>query len=268
MRILTDFYHNAVDPNAELSIVTFGHERCHAGHTFGPAVRDYYLIHFVLSGKGSFTADGTTYPLTAGEGFSIFPGDTTVYSADLSEPWHYYWIGFTGNAAKGLLKACGIDKKSPIFSFDDFSGLKAEFTALFKTAGQQKLYAQLGRLYLILSKIHGNEQPSDGTADKYTQAAVSYIESHWDEDIGVSDIAEAVFIDRSYLYRLFKEKFGVTPSAYMTAYRLSKACELLRYSNHGISDIALYCGYSSASAFLKAFKKVYGKTAGEYRRNL
>ena len=50
-----------------LTAIFFGYENCPAGHTFGPAYRDYYLIHYVLSGKGIYYRDGKKYELNSGD---------------------------------------------------------------------------------------------------------------------------------------------------------------------------------------------------------
>ena len=82
--------------NTSLEIYFCGREQCAAGHSFGPAVRPHYLIHFILSGKGRYHVNGDAYHLQAGDAFLIYPGETTVYEADEKNPWEYAWIGFGG----------------------------------------------------------------------------------------------------------------------------------------------------------------------------
>ena len=50
-----------------------GWEQCEAGHSFGPTVRGFYLIHYVLSGRGIFSAHGTDFSLRKGQMFIIHP---------------------------------------------------------------------------------------------------------------------------------------------------------------------------------------------------
>ena len=79
--------------SVELYLAYCGREICEAGHTYGPAVRQEYLLHYVISGKGTFTADGKTTELGAHDAFLIMPEETTVYRADAKEPWSYVWAG-------------------------------------------------------------------------------------------------------------------------------------------------------------------------------
>ena len=52
--------------NIELSIFNCGIERCAPGQTWGPGIRDHYLIHLVLSGKGVFEVGGRTWEVSQG----------------------------------------------------------------------------------------------------------------------------------------------------------------------------------------------------------
>ena len=54
--------------NIELSIFNCGLERCAPGQTWGPGIRDHYLIHLVVSGKGVFEVGGRTYEVVPGKG--------------------------------------------------------------------------------------------------------------------------------------------------------------------------------------------------------
>lgn len=52
--------------NIELSIFNCGLERCAPGQTWGPGIRDHYLIHLVVSGKGTFEVGGKTFEVVPG----------------------------------------------------------------------------------------------------------------------------------------------------------------------------------------------------------
>jgi len=71
-----------------------GYEECVPGHFYGPAVRSYWLLHFVVSGKGRFKTPRGEYFLEKNDIFIIRPSDVTYYEADGDSPWSYIWIGF------------------------------------------------------------------------------------------------------------------------------------------------------------------------------
>ena len=99
--------------NNSLYIVNFGEEKCQPFHFYGPAQRTHYLIHFVVSGKGTFRYPGQTQVIEAGQGFLILPGEETFYQADGEDPWHYAWVGYAGGEAEEMTHLCGFRRDPP-----------------------------------------------------------------------------------------------------------------------------------------------------------
>lgn len=81
--------------NIELSIFNCGIERCAPGQTWGPGIRDHYLIHLVLSGKGVFEVGGRTWEVSQGQLFFARPSQLIRYTADEQQPWEYSWVAST-----------------------------------------------------------------------------------------------------------------------------------------------------------------------------
>lgn len=69
--------------------VDAGRQDCHDLHSWGPGVRQCYIIHYIISGKGTFTCGKKTYTLTAGQSFLICPEQVVQYAPDENEPWEY-----------------------------------------------------------------------------------------------------------------------------------------------------------------------------------
>ena len=92
--------------NIELSIFNCGLERCAPGQTWGPGIRDHYLIHLVVSGKGVFEVGGRTYEVVPGDLFFARPSQLIRYTADEAQPWEYSWVGSTVPAPTSLRRSC------------------------------------------------------------------------------------------------------------------------------------------------------------------
>ena len=90
-----------------LNPINCGWHQRQSRRRFGPGVRDHYILHYVLSGKGVYTCEGETYPVGRQEVFLIRPGERICYEADAHTPWAYAWIGFEGEGAERLLRAAG-----------------------------------------------------------------------------------------------------------------------------------------------------------------
>jgi two-component system response regulator YesN len=96
----------------------------------------------------------------------------------------------------------------------------------------------------------------------------TYILNHLtDENLNVTQIAEAVHISYSYLSRLFKQEIGENLSDYISKLRIEMACDLLKNSPPAsIKDICEHVGYSNMTSFGRIFKNIVGMTPGQFRQ--
>ena len=105
----------------DLGLYQFGYEQCKPAHSFGPAVRNHFLFHYIISGTGILMANDShgvtqTYHVKSGQGFMIFPGQITTYVADIQVPWEYVWVEFDGLRTTEILNVCGFSKDAPVYA--------------------------------------------------------------------------------------------------------------------------------------------------------
>ncbi len=96
--------------------------------------------------------------------------------------------------------------------------------------------------------------------------AVEYIRQNFDKPLTVEKIADKTGISPSYLYAIFKKEFGISPIAYLNNIKLSHACMLLECTEKSISRIAEECNIYDQYYFSKLFKKKYGSSPLQYRK--
>ena len=98
---MNDQYKNSYKATAKelvsLSVYNVGYQLCDAGYQWGPGIRDHYLIHYVISGKGTYEVNNETHFLSAEDAFLVYPNTEIIYRADAKTPWEYAWVGFTGS---------------------------------------------------------------------------------------------------------------------------------------------------------------------------
>ncbi|OHE63108.1 MAG: hypothetical protein A2Z99_08900 [Treponema sp. GWB1_62_6] len=243
-----------------------GEEACVPGHRFG-GVRDHWLFHYVLDGKGSVRIGGRTIPCVRGGGFVFFPGQEHEYRASREEPWRYAWIGFEGSLAAGALASAGVDRDRPCFR----APYSPELAALFRRAveelsarGPSASLAADGVLRLILARLPavlGFVIPAPGRqhgAVSYASAARRFMEEHFVRPLAVSDVARFVGLDREYLSSLFKAETGTTMKAYLTELRMERARILLAEGRLTVAQVAGSVGYREYAVFERAFKAATG----------
>ncbi|ULO10435.1 AraC family transcriptional regulator [Paenibacillus sp. 19GGS1-52] len=237
-------------------------------HKWGPGVRDVYALHYIVSGKGYLETQHTTFLLETGESFIIFPHMEVYYYPDPLDPWEYFWIELYGGEASRLLSMVNFTPDSPVVapSPQDLGPLfHVSKTAELEPFERERSDA---KLHLLLS-YYMEYYPSDKAflTKDYALSAREYIESNfWKPSLSVLDVVDYVKIERSYLFRLFKEENGVSLSGYLTAFRIRRACELLRTSHLSVKSVAYSVGYQDPLYFSKVFKKATSYTPSEYKK--
>ena len=99
------------------------------------------------------------------------------------------------------------------------------------------------------------------------EEALQYIENNYAHKVNIQVIADHLSIERTYLYRLFKDITGFSPQEYLLDFRIRQACSLLKKTDLPVSDIARSVGYEDALYFSRLFKQKKGKTPTDYRKN-
>lgn len=261
----------------DLDLYQYGWEKCEPGHSFGPAARNHYLFHYVISGTGTLMADnakGETqiYQIKSGQGFLIFPGQITTYYADSAIPWEYVWLEFDGLRVKEAIDLTDLSLKSPVYHshFKEFRELMQNEMLYIVQHSKESPFHLIGHLYLFLDYLTQSCQSSSlkktgKMSDFYIKEAVSFIEQNFQNNITIEEIASVCGVNRSYFGKIFRKSVGKSPQEFLIHYRMAKAAELLKLTSLSIADIGNAVGYDNQLHFSRAFKSVYGISPRAFR---
>ena len=235
----------------DLNPLFLGYEQCEPNQSFGPAVRNYTLLHYVVSGKGTFFSGGNLYQLQAGDVFRILPGEVTVYKADKDDPWVYRWLGFNGELSQKIAQL------PPTFKVSA-TAARCFMMEESEVDTEYRIASKLFRLYAELFS-------STRHTENYVGRVQNYIEFYYMQKIRVEDIAKLLNLDRRYLSRLFRQKTGMTVQEYLISVRMEEATQCL---SRGLSvgETAELCGYSDAFLFSKMFKRRLGVSPAAWKK--
>ncbi len=237
-----------------LNPVLFGYENCSPLHCYLRTKRTCWLLHYVVSGFGTFEIGGQVYTVTPGQIFVIPPFVETFYQADEREPWSYIWIGFTADR----------DLPTPLPPVVDCPAAGVVFERM-KACSRMKngRNAYLcGCLWELFSLFMETGQPEDGAVEK-ALACMSY---EYMTGITVGDIARRLNMDRSYFTKRFRQKMGVSPGKYLFTLRMERAADLMMRQGETPSRAAGAVGYGDLYTFSRMFKRHFGLSPREYLR--
>lgn len=263
-RSFRDPFHNSLG----LAVYSCGVQHCAPRHSWGPAVRDHYLIHYILSGRGVFSCGGKLHHLGVGDGFLVVPSQLISYCADEAEPWTYCWVGFNGSDAKRLMEQTGLLGREPVFHYERDNLLERLLTDICNVSGSspsEEARMEAGLLLFLAALMERFGKPAEPRESgyEYVKKAVKYIEYNYSGDVTVSSIASSAGISRSHLYRLFMQHISMPPNEYLVRYRIGKAAGLLK-DGLTVGEAAYSTGFSDQLYFSRVFRRYMGVPPSRY----
>lgn len=240
-----------------------------------------------LSGRGLYSVRGESVPFSSGDLFLFGADEVHCITEVYDEPFELLNIHFESKllwaggdvAYLPLLKL--FNSRSDTFS-NKISGLmpkagetvglikEMEFEFKKEEPGYEiKVRLLLYSVLLNLYRYYGLVREDDNAIHSaellsLLASSVEYIDSHFTEDISLSDIANEAHLSRAYFSTVFKKYNGLTPFEYITIKRVEKAIEYLKTTELSKLEIASLCGFNSSANFYKAFSKITGKKPGDY----
>lgn len=256
----------------DVIIRNVGFSQCPPNYTYGWDTRDYYLIHYCLSGRGVYCARGQEYQIGPQDGFLITPGSTIRHLSDPADPWSLCWVGFCGERIKDYLKRAELDREHLIFRYTKDNLIESCIENIYDRARRPEVsgLTLTGYLYLLLGALADQTTETDAALItlNHFEKAVRYIRHNIRSPITVRQLAEEHNVAVSQLYRSFMKHSGMSPKQYLDQEKIKKACELIRKTDLSMHEIANYLGYEYDTHFYKTFHRVMGQKPSEYAQGL
>ncbi len=150
-----------------------------------------------------------------------------------------------------------------------------QYESAHTLSGSRAIVNALSSVLLVLIvRAHleqGGEAPLggilNGLRDKRLRQLIQTVVSRPEDEWNIEKMTELANLSRAQLMRLFKQQTGISPHAFVNLIRLRQAAVLLRQTADSVLSVALNVGFQSETHFGKAFKKQYGISPGQYRKN-
>ncbi|MBM6935693.1 AraC family transcriptional regulator [Enterococcus cecorum] len=232
---------------------------------------DSFLLVYVSNGSGILQVRNQQYALNTGNIAVINCLDSYKLNAD-SQGWQIFWIHINGKMMKEIYKMIlDIGKDNPIFQLNSLVEITKIWEEIYATTNSDTkikellINEQLFHLINQVLKVQSEFLQTTTSHKEKIQQVRNYLEENFSSQISLDQLAEIFYINKYYLTRIYKEIYQQTINQTLTQLRITKAKELLRYSELSMVEIAVSCGFQDASYFSKVFKKIEGESPQKYR---
>ena len=223
-----------------------------------------YSIHFILSGAGFIQYEGhKTVRVKAGELFFLLPYNKKItYYADRQKPWCYCWLNFSGNITD-ILSKLNINIQSPTIKPSNGKEIKDIFYNMFTSSERYYNFSNFicsTTVNNLLFALLRNTE-SIKTKKKYSShidIAQKYVEANYQNpELTMEEVAKHCALNPTYFSKLFRQKTGVTFSAYLIDFRVRTAASLIHQGLYSVRELSESVGFSSQYYFSNQFLKMY-----------
>lgn len=237
-----------------------------------PHWHEHIEFLYFVSGECECFCDGKKTHIKAGD--MLVVNSAEVHTHNAVTPVSYYCIityppffsdiDFSDILIKNHIPSDSVVKECILGIKDNFNSQTAEGDMLVKSYNY-RLFAHLIKNYRDESSDNTKNFLKSGKLENLDKV-LSYIDSHYNEKITTSDLADMCYLSEGYFCRFFKKITGRTASDYIAELRVKKASIMLKNTDSSISEIASQTGFDDANYFARVFKKVNGITPSEYRK--
>lgn len=231
-----------------------------------------YLCFLVLDGEGSLIYEGNSYLLRQGD--CVFIDCRKAYSHSTSDHlWSLAWCHFYAPFLSAVYEKYTERGGLPVFHPEDPEAFRCILTKLYELAASSdyirdmRINESLSRLLTLLMQESWNPENFVVSKKRMELAGVKhYLDEHYTEKITLDDLEARFFINKYYLLKIFKENYGTTISSYLISKRITRAKQLLRFTQMTVEEIGCFVGMDGAGYFSRMFKKAEGISPKEYRK--
>ncbi|WP_037042533.1 AraC family transcriptional regulator [Pseudomonas sp. BAY1663] len=263
------FWRDAVLPFIEARAVADGRKVCYAPHC-----HETFSIGAITAGRSTYFNGEARERLERGAVVIVNPQTVHACNPIDGQPWSYLmfyvdagWLGALqhelGASADGRFSPY-----APILSRDPalFAGLTQLYATLLDPEAET-LHKQSAAIeyFSQLQQALAPAAPTPGAEPlQQLQRAADYIAGHCTHPLRLEDICQAAGLSPSYLIRAFKQRYGMTPHAYLLNRRIQRSQHWLRQGRE-LAEVALDAGFADQAHFQRTFKRQLAATPGQYR---
>lgn len=257
----------------KLKITAGGWEKTGVEYDLHRSNYAFDTLEFIEGGLGMLHLGGRKFALGPGCLFFYRAGQKLRIQADHGEALSKFWISLAGPAAETFFDH-PLFRREPILRIGDMRDLDILFRQFlaYGTEGEpEESYDSccLTLRLILLRAIKDASLTGKNSSGSYLtyRRCLEYMENHVHDLHSIKDLAQAIHVDNSYLTRLFKAHDTESPYAKLIRLKMRDAAADLFYGDRLVKEVASRAGFQDQYLFSKTFKRVYGVSPSEMRKN-
>jgi AraC-like DNA-binding protein len=263
------FWRDPALPFIEARHVRDGRQVCYAPHS-----HDTFSIGAITAGRSSYRNGRARETVAAGAVAVMNPEDVHACNPIADQAWSYHMLYVDRAWLAAIQYELGLDPNEEFHPFSTtvstdpllYAGLNrlagtltdADTDTLHKHIEAVEFFSQ------VQQRLAPGVRAATGSHEKLKQAA-EYIGDNLGQALSLEEICSAAGLSPSYLIRAFRQRYGMTPHAYLVNRRLQYGQAQLR-RGRPIVEVALAAGFADQAHFQRTFKRFLAATPGQYQR--
>lgn len=234
-------------------------------------IKPDHTFYYIRGGSGVLISGERTFHPKPGDLLYIPPEIPVLCYPDDRDPWQYYFFHLEGPFGARFAALLGMEQDCSVCAVNAPEDVNRSFDGLLgpDTPVSMLYHCTLSRLLQLLAistqaPIEGSAATSRADITKRVRRIMEL--NYKDPTLSIHTISEMLYVSHTYMSRVFKAEMKLTPIAYLTDLRLSHAAKLLRGQSLPVRQLCTAVGFSDELYFMKCFKKKYGMTVTQYRK--
>lgn len=256
-----------------LHLQEIGELEARRAHTSSRSGLQSFLFFSVTSGSGTLVYNEKSYKLESGDCVFIDCRNPYSHTTDPHNLWKLKWIHFYGPNVPSIYYKYKERGGRPTFQSKDQEKIESVWKEIMSVAGSadymrdMKINSSLAELLVLVMSESWHPEDQITAKKKASVADVKeYLDSHYQTKITLDSLADQFYINKYYLTKVFKEQYGQSITNYLLNLRITKAKQLLRFSEKSVEEIGMEVGLGAPHYFSHTFKSVEGVPPSVYRK--
>jgi AraC-like DNA-binding protein len=227
-------------------------------------------LRYVVAGEWTVSMRGETHKFGSGCVFCTVPSDAVTFKQILPDvTWEWYELQFNGPETESFLAEFGLSPESPVIEPERPQRALRLFKRIHELMESHRAAELMAATFGLLAACGGRPaKESSGGRGGLVKKAKLLLESEMLLGGGVEKLSSRLGVERTTLYRAFKEETGLSPHAYIDKLRLVRADELLWSTDIPVSSVASQTGFPDVKYFIGWFKAKRGLPPSAWRKGV